>query len=60
MNLDKDYIAKIIDAELEGNLQVLIDPKKKNSFSQNRVDVWKRLVGERIYIHLTGNNKIEQ
>jgi hypothetical protein len=60
MNLDKDYIAKIIDAELEGNLQVLIDPKKKNSFSQNRVDVWKRLVGDRIYIHLTGNNKIEQ
>jgi hypothetical protein len=38
----------------------LIDPKKKNSFSQNRVDVWKRLVGDRIYIHLTGNNKIEQ
>jgi hypothetical protein len=60
MNLDKDYIAKIIDAELEGNLHVLIDPKKKNSFSQNRVDVWKRLVGDRIYIHLTGNNKIEQ
>ena len=60
MNLDKDYIAKIIDAELEGNLQVLIDPKKKNSFSQNRVDVWKKLVGDRIYIHLTGNNKIEQ
>ena len=60
MNLDKDYIAKIIDAELEGNLQVLIDPKKKNSFSQNRVDVWKRLVGDRIYVHLTGNNKIEQ
>ena len=60
MKFDKDYIAKIIDAELEGNLQVLIDPKKKNSFSQNRVDVWKRLVGDRIYVHLTGNNKIEQ
>ncbi len=56
MNLDKDEVAKIIYAELEGNLQVLIDPKKKNSFSQNRIDVWKQLVGERIYIHLTGRN----
>jgi hypothetical protein len=56
MNLDKDEVAKIIYAELEGNLQVLIDPKKKNSFSQNRIDVWKQLVGERIYIHLTGSN----
>jgi hypothetical protein len=56
MNLDKDYIAKLIDTELEGNLQVLIDPKKKNSFSQDRINVWKKLVGERIYIYLTGNN----
>jgi hypothetical protein len=56
MNLDKDYITKLIDTELEGNLQVLIDPKKKNSFSQDRINVWKKLVGERIYIYLTGNN----
>ena len=56
MNLDKDYITKLIDTELEGNLQVLIDPKKKNSFSQDRINVWKQLVGERIYIHLTRNN----
>lgn len=56
MNLDKDYIAKLIDTELEGNLQVLIDPKKKNSFSRDRIKVWKKLVGERIYIYLTGNN----
>ena len=55
MKFDKEYIRQLIDAELEGNLQVLIDPKKKDSFSKSRVDTWKQLVGDRIYMNLTEN-----
>ena len=50
-------IKKIIIAELEGNLDVLLDPKKKDSFSNNRVQVWKELVAERIYKHCHTNNE---
>ena len=51
-------IKRIIDGELEANLHVLIDPKKKDSFSPSRVQVWKKLVAERIYRHcLTNNNE---
>jgi hypothetical protein len=55
MKFDKEYIRQLIDAELEGNLQVLIDPKKKDSFSKDRIHTWKQLVGDRIYINLTEN-----
>lgn len=55
MNIEQDKLLQFLYAELEGNLQVLIDPKKKNSFSENRIDSWKRLVGERIYMHLIEN-----
>lgn len=50
-------IKNIIDAELESNLHVLLDPKKKNSFSSNRIKVWKELVSERIYKHCFTNNQ---
>ena len=50
-------IKKIIIAELEGNLDVLLDPKKKNSFSNSRIQVWKELVAERIYKHCHTDNK---
>ena len=51
-------IKRIIDAELESNLHVLIDPKKKDSFSPSRIQTWKKLVAERIYRHcLTNNNE---
>lgn len=50
-------IKNIIIAELEGNLSVLIDPKKKDSFSNNRINVWKKLVAERIYKHCHTNNE---
>lgn len=50
-------IKNIIDAELESNLHVLLDPKKKNSFSPNRIKVWKELVSERIYKHCFTNNQ---
>ena len=48
----KEEILKIIDAELEGNLMILIDPKHKDSFSQSRINVWKDTVKERLYIYL--------
>ena len=51
----KEEILKIIDAELEGNLMILIDPKHKNSFSQSRINVWKDTVKERLYIYLIEN-----
>ena len=34
-------IKRIIDAELQSNLHVLIDPKKKDSFSSSRIQIWK-------------------
>jgi hypothetical protein len=49
----KDEILRLIDAELQGNLHILIDPKKKDSFSQSRINVWKDTIKERIYYYLT-------
>jgi hypothetical protein len=48
----KDEVLKLLDAELGGNLHILIDPKKKDSFSQARINVWKDTVKERIYYYL--------
>lgn len=48
----KDEILKIIDAELEGNLKILIDPKQKDSFSQARINIWKETVSNRLYKYL--------
>lgn len=48
----KENLEKFIQTELEGNIFVLIDPKKKDSFSQERVHVWKNLVSERILKHI--------
>ena len=53
----KKQTLELIDAELTGNLNVLIDPKKKDSFSTSRIQIWKKLVAERIYYHLTYQNK---
>jgi hypothetical protein len=53
--LTKEEILSIIDAELEGNISILIDPKRKDSFSQSRINVWKNLVKDRIYYHLIEN-----
>ena len=54
---NESEIKKIINAELEANLHVLIDPKKKDSFSQSRIQTWKNLVAERIYKHCHTNNQ---
>jgi hypothetical protein len=48
----KEEILALLDAELGGNLMILIDPKKKDSFSQARINVWKDTVKERIYYYL--------
>lgn len=53
--MTKEEILKLIDAELQGNLQILIDPKQKDSFSQARINVWKNTVKERLYHHLIEN-----
>jgi hypothetical protein len=51
----KEEILAIIDAELQGNIMILIDPKQKDSFSQMRINTWKDTVKERIYYHLIEN-----
>jgi len=52
----KEEILKLLEVELSSNLDILIDPKKKDSLSQNRISVWKDVVKERIYLHLFENN----
>lgn len=53
----KEWMIEMLNEELSSNLRVLIDPKKKDSFSQSRIQTWKELVAERIYHHLTNQNK---
>lgn len=57
MNLTKEQFLSFLESELEGNLMILLDPKQKDSFSQSRINTWKRTVSERIYIHLNDLNK---
>jgi hypothetical protein len=54
----KKEILAIIDAELQGNLMILIDPKQKDSFSQMRINTWKDTVKERLYYHLIENKQV--
>ena len=53
--MTKEEILSIIDAELQGNLMILIDPKQKDSLSQTRINIWKDIVKERLYYHLIEN-----
>jgi len=55
MNLTKEEVLSLIDAELQGNLMILIDPKQKDSFSQARINIWKNTVKERLYYYLIEN-----
>ena len=57
MNLTEEELESIILSELEGNIMVLIDPKKKDSFNQLRINTWKKLVTERIIYHLNNKNE---
>tara|TARA_B100000035_G_C20950656_1_gene531837 strand:+ start:387 stop:563 length:177 start_codon:yes stop_codon:yes gene_type:complete len=57
MLTDENHIRGLIQHELKGNLKILIDPKKKDSFSDPRVNTWVRTVTERIIHHLMERNK---
>jgi hypothetical protein len=59
ISLSEEEIKRLIVAELQGNLQILIDPKQKNSFSEGRIRTWTNVVSERFYRHLTQQNKYE-
>jgi hypothetical protein len=41
-------LRRLIEAEMRGNIMILIDPKKKDSFSQARVNTWTTTTSERI------------
>jgi hypothetical protein len=41
-------LMRLIRAEMEGNIMILIDPKKKDSFSQARVNAWTNTTSERV------------
>jgi len=56
MITDKEHIRKLLITELQGNLKVLIDPKKKDSFSSARIQTWTNTVTERILYHLLNEN----
>lgn len=53
--MTKQEVLALLDAELQGNLNILIDPKQKDSLSQQRINVWKETVKERIYYYLVEN-----
>ena len=57
MVTDKEHIRKLLVTELQGNLRILIDPKKKDSFSNSRIQTWTHTVTERILFHLLKENK---
>ena len=52
MEKDKEFVRKLIETELRANISVLIDPKRKDSFSDSRVQTWTNLVADRIIYHL--------
>jgi hypothetical protein len=56
---DREQLISFIELELEANIHVLIDPKRKDSFSAERIYTWKKLVSERICIHLNKENDYE-
>ena len=51
----KEEILQLIQAEMRGNLMVLIDPKKQDSFNDQRVNTWVNITSERLYFHLIEN-----
>jgi len=55
--MSKEELEQLVVTELRENLHVLIDPKKKDSFSDRRVNTWVNLVSERIVYHLNKDEK---
>ena len=48
----KEEILDLIKAEMKGNLSILIDPKKKDSFNEQRINTWVKTTSERLYYYL--------
>lgn len=46
---EEKFLKDLIIAELKGNLSILLDPKKKDSFSISRINTWANLISDRIY-----------
>jgi hypothetical protein len=59
ISLSEEAIKRLIVAELHGNLDILIDPKQKDSFSEGRIKTWTDIVSKRLYYHLTEQHKHE-
>ena len=59
VSLSEEQIKRLIVAELQGNLDILIDPKQKDSFSEGRIKTWTDVVSRRLYYHLTEQHKHE-
>ena len=45
-------LMRLIRAEMEGNIMILIDPKRKDSFSQARVNTWTATTSERVLYYV--------
>ena len=54
-NYTEEEIRSLIREEAIGNIAVLIDPKRKDSFSNSRVQTFGNLISDRLYLHLFGN-----
>jgi hypothetical protein len=53
----KEEILELIKAEMKRNLSILIDPKKKDSFNDQRVNTWVKTTSERLYYYLIEQEK---
>ena len=56
----KEEILDLIKTEMKGNLSILIDPKKKDSFNEQRVNTWVKTTSERLYYYLIEQEKMTQ
>jgi hypothetical protein len=45
-------LMSLIRAELTGNLAILIDPKKKDSFDPHRISTWSNVVSDRVLYYV--------
>jgi len=45
-------LMRLIRAEMEGNIMILIDPKRKDSFSQARINTWTTTTSERVLYYV--------
>ena len=45
-------LISLIRAELTGNLSILIDPKRKDSFDPHRISTWSNVVSDRMLYYV--------